>query len=295
MQNYLDGQMDASFFICVFAFFSFVCLSLSFWYYNKMVQLKKSPVELKDSVIQLMQTEKMTALGELSAGVAHELNQPLNVSKLICQGILNDIQKGRFSQEEAKQDLPEIVNQLNKMAGIIEHMRVFSSHKENTSKVIYDVNDAIEKAFSLIGAQMRDHGIVVNKELTKGLPKILGDATGMERVILNILSNARNAVEESGKKERSIGIKTYVMDNTKKICIEITDNGLGISKDVRDKIFQPFFTTKSALAPDGKPGKGKGLGLFVASKIIQSHGGEIFLDSHVGVGSTFKILLPPGA
>jgi len=277
--------------------FSVCCVVFSLWCYYKTIEAKGSPkdqVEIKESMAQLMQTEKMTALGELAAGVAHELNQPLNVSKLICQGILNDIKKGRFSEEEAKQDLPEIVNQLNKMAGIIEHMRVFSSQKEDAQRVIFDVNFVIENVLALIGTQMKDHGIHLEKELTPALPQLLGDPTGVERVILNVLSNARNAVEESGKKERNIILRSMLMGDGKHICVEITDNGPGIPEDVRQKVFQPFFTTKAALAPDGKPAKGKGLGLFVALKIARDHGGNILVDSHLGQGSTFKIMLPTG-
>jgi len=150
----------------------------------------------------------------------------------------------------------------------------------------------IENAFKFTGAQLSAHGIEVKKELAPSLPILTGDPVAIERAFLNLLANARNALEGSGQKNRKILVKTYQSDDKKSVCIEISDNGHGVPVDIRDKIFQPFFTTQNALAPDGKPVKGKGLGLSVAQKAVKDHGGEIILTSEVGQGSTFKIILP---
>jgi len=254
--------------------------------------LERASAELRDSTAQMMQSEKLTALGEMAGGIAHELNQPLNVTKIVCQGILKDIQKDRLDLEELKVDLPEIVNQMNKMAEIIDHMRKFTTVKKSTMHDEFEINSVIENAFKFTGAQMASHGVKVTQELAAGLPLLIGDPIAIEEVVLNMLTNARSAIENSEDQEKKITVKTYLSLNKDKVCIEISDNGPGIPGDIHEKIFQPFFTTQNAVAPDGRPVKGKGLGLFVAQKTVREHGGEIVLTSTVGQGATFKIILP---
>ena len=115
--------------------------------------------ELKESQAQLIQSEKISAIGELAAGVAHELNQPLNVTKIICQSISRDIEKGRFNEESAKQDLPEILNQMNKMAEIIDHMRIFSRRTVGMCGEAVELNIVIENALKFVEQQLRDNNI----------------------------------------------------------------------------------------------------------------------------------------
>jgi len=296
MQNFFTSPTDYIFILCgvavLFLSAIYLLLQKQFKSIVKFNSLLGDYTQLQESTAQMMNAEKFTALGEMAAGIAHELNQPLNVTKIICQGILNDIRKDRFSLEELKKDLPEVVIQMNKMAEIIEHMRAFTTSREGAPKKPFEVNTVIENAFKFTGTQMSSHGIEVKKELASSLPILTGDEVAIEQAVLNILSNARNAVEGSGRKEKNIVVKTCLTENKDNICIEITDNGHGVAEDIRDKIFQPFFTTKNALAPDGRPVKGKGLGLSVAQKSVQDHGGEIVLTSEVGKGSAFRILLP---
>ena len=296
MPNFFSSRIDYILFVCGLAF---LFLSAVYFLIQKQIKLQesnklleKAHAQLRESIAQMMSSEKFTALGEMAGGIAHELNQPLNVTKIICQGILNDIRKDRLSLEELKKDLPEVVFQMNKMAEIIEHMRSFTAARDKVWKKPFEVNSVIENAFKFTGAQMMAHGITVKKEFGSALPILTGDQLMIEQAILNILTNARNAVEESGKREKNILVKTYQTLDKNNVCIEISDNGSGVPEDVRDKIFQPFFTTKNALAPDGRPVKGKGLGLSVAQKSVKDCGGEIVLTSEVGVGSTFKIMLP---
>ena len=294
MPNFFSSRIDYILFVCGLAF---LFLSAVYFLIQKQIKLQesnklleKAHAQLRESIAQMMSSEKFTALGEMAGGIAHELNQPLNVTKIICQGILNDIRKDRLSLEELKKDLPEVVFQMNKMAEIIDHMRSFTATRDKVWKKPFEINSVIENAFKFTGAQMMAHGITVKKELASALLILTGDQIKIEQAILNILANARNAVEESGKK--NILVKTYQIENTNNVCVEISDNGSGIPEDVRDKIFQPFFTTKNALAPDGRPVKGTGLGLSVALKNVKDHGGEIDLASQVGQGTTFKIILP---
>ncbi len=240
--------------------------------------------ELKESQAQLIQSEKISALGELAAGVAHELNQPLNVTKIICQSILRDIEKGRFDPGSAKEDLPEILNQMNKMAEIIDHMRIFTRRTVGMPQEVVELNTVIENALKFTEQQLRDNNINLVKELNSPLPVIIGDPIRLEQVFLNLITNARDSMEDCRKEDGRIEIKSYKVDGEKAVAIEIKDNGKGIPGDAIEKIFQPFFTTKEV-------GKGTGLGLSVASKIIEEHRGRIKVESKVGEGTLFRVIL----
>jgi PAS domain S-box-containing protein len=248
---------------------------------------KKAEKELRETTIQLVQSEKLSALGELTAGVAHELNQPLNGIKIISQSLLKDIEKGQFEEEELGQDLRDIVNQVDKMAEIIDHMRIFTRRSEGVPNEVIEVNSIVEGAFKFLGQQLRNHNIEVAEDLGSDLPKIVGDPIRLEQVFLNLISNARNAIEGGGKEKMRIDIRTYA-DNTNggsSVVIEVKDNGSGVPEHIREKIFQPFFTTNA-------PGTGTGLGLSVSSKIIEEHQGRIELKSEMGEGTTFRMILP---
>ena len=255
--------------------------------WNEMLEEKveEKTLELKESAAQLIQSEKLSALGELTAGVAHELNQPLNVMKIICQSILRDIKKDRFEKGNVEQDLPEIINQINKMAEIIDHMRIFSRRTEGSTKEKININTILENALKFSGQQIKDHNIELIKELSSDLPEIMGNPLQLEQVFLNLIINARNVLEEGKKNNKTILIKSFMGDRQKSIMVEIKDNGRGIPPEVKNKIFQPFYTTKA-------PGKGTGLGLSISNKIIEEHIGKIEVESEVGEGTTFRIILP---
>jgi len=248
-------------------------------------ELKKSNEQLRESAVQLVQAEKLSGIGELTASVAHELNQPLNVTKIICQSILKDIEKDRFNQKSAIQDLPEIIAQIKRMAEIIDHMRVFSRRTEGNIEEKTNLNIVVENALTFLKQQLKAHNITLIKNLAPDLPDIKADSIRLEQVFMNLITNARHALENSKEEERRIEIKTYSNNDMSAVVVEIKDNGPGMPQDVRDKIFESFFTTKEA-------GKGTGLGLSLANKIIEEHSGKIEVESKLGEGSTFKVILP---
>jgi PAS domain S-box-containing protein len=156
---------------------------------------KKMEKQLKEATLQLVQSEKLSALGELTAGVAHELNQPLNGIKIISQSLLKDIERGKLDEEELGEDMKDVVNQVNKMAEIIDHMRIFTRRSEGVPEERIDLNDIVKGAFKFLGQQLRNHNIEVQEDLGPELPAVLGDPIRLEQVFLNLVSNARNAVE----------------------------------------------------------------------------------------------------
>ncbi|MFH1489658.1 MAG: ATP-binding protein [Pseudomonadota bacterium] len=248
-------------------------------------ELENANRELREATMQLVQSEKLSAIGELTAGVAHELNQPLNGIKIITQSLLRDIEKNRFEEDDVGDDLKEIVSQVNKMAEIIDHMRIFSRQTEGTTEDLIDINTVVEGPFTFLGQQLKNHNIEVMMELAPDLPKVMGDPIRLEQVLMNLISNARGAMEGCGKEEKRIEIRTYLADSGQNVVAEVKDNGNGIPEELRARIFQPFFTTKES-------GKGTGLGLSVSSKIIEEHKGRIELASEVGEGTTFRVILP---
>ncbi|MFH1293740.1 MAG: response regulator [Pseudomonadota bacterium] len=258
---------------------------------KKNEELERANQELEETTVQLVQTEKLSAIGELMAGVTHELNQPLNGIKIISQSMLRDIEKNRFEEEDVGNDLNDIVNQVNKMAEIIDHMRIYSRHTEGMPNGMIDVNTVIEGPFKLLDQQLKNHNIEVVRELAPDLPKLMGDPIRLEQVFMNLIINARNALESCGRENKRIEVRTYKTDNQgsaagiNAVAVEVKDNGEGVPEDLREKIFQPFFTTR-------EPGKGTGLGLSVSSKIIEEHKGRFELESQVGEGTTFRVILP---
>jgi C4-dicarboxylate-specific signal transduction histidine kinase len=241
--------------------------------------------ELQESTMQLIQAEKLIALGELTASVAHELKQPLNTIKIIGQSILRDIDKKRFDEQNAKDDLPEIILQVDRMSEIIDHMRVFTRRPIEAANEMVDLNGIIGDALKFVSQQLRDHNIEVIRDLDADLPKATGDSIRLEQVVINLINNARDAVEKSGTKEKRIEVRTGKDADGQAVWLEVKDNGLGIREDEKKKIFQPFFTTK-------EPGKGTGLGLSVSKKIIEEHKGTLAFSGNAGEGATFRFVLP---
>jgi len=248
-------------------------------------KFKHADQKLKDFTAQLIQTEKMAAIGEITAGVAHELKQPLNVMKIICQSIVKDIEKNRFDLESAKLDLPELINQMNRMAQIIDHMRVFSRRTVGTTIEELNINEAIDSVFVFLGQQLLNHNVAIEKQYATDLPKIKGDPIRLEQVFMNLLTNARQALMSSGKKAMKVEIKTYLSQDQKKVIVDFKDSGPGIPQEIREKIFEAFFTTKGA-------GEGTGLGLSTAKKIVEEYGGKIEVESNLGEWTNFRVTLP---
>jgi len=248
----------------------------------------KARQEIKETTAQLIQSEKLSAIGELAAGLCHELNQPLNVMKIICQSALRDIKKNRYQDEDRKKDYPDIIEQINKAGKIIDHMRVFARDTGGgVSLEMQDVNVALEAALKFMTVQFKAQNIELIKNLTPDLPKINCDTIRLEQVILNLLTNAMQALEKSDQRERKIEVISFrlELENQAVIAIDIKDNGPGVPENIRENIFSPFFTTK-------KQGEGTGLGLSISTKIIEEIKGRLELESEEGKGATFRILLP---
>jgi PAS domain S-box-containing protein len=246
---------------------------------------KETEKVLVDAATQLIQSERLSSLGELMAGIAHELNQPLNGIKIISQSLLIDLKKDRFHVEQLNEDLSSIIHEVDNMADLIDHMRDFTRRDNSLLLKEVNVNDIIHDTLKFIRQQLKNHNIRLSLELSDDLLRVKGNPLKIEQVILNLLTNARHAVENMEKKDKVITIRTFNQEKKTGIGIAIEDNGIGMKREIREKIFQPFFTTKDL-------NHGTGLGLSVSKKLVEEHKGQIEFESEYLKGTVFRIFLP---
>jgi signal transduction histidine kinase len=244
--------------------------------------------ELKQVNQQLYQSVKLSALGELAAGVAHELNQPLNAMNLIVGGMLREIARGPFDESSLDERLTEIGTQITRMAELIAHMRAFSRTTDGEDFEALDISKVCGSALTLFQPHCDTYGIEIVAELAP-LPPVLGNSIRLEQMFINLIANACHAVENVGEVNKRIRVAAFESHRSlaaaAAVNVEISDNGPGVPDSLAQKIFEPFFTTK-------QPGDGTGLGLSIARKIIEDHQGSITLTSRMGEGTTFRVALP---
>ena len=237
----------------------------------------------KQAEAQVIQTAKLATLGEMATSVAHELNQPLNVIRMAAGNVLRKLEKGKADPTYLNDKLERIASQTERAAAIIDHMRMFG-RKADEKPTELDPREMVRGALDLMGEQLRLAEIGVSLDLPETCPPVLGHRVQMEQVILNLLTNARDAV---GANENEMKIALAVGGDDEDVRITVSDNGGGIPEKILGRIFEPFFTTKEM-------GKGTGLGLSVSYGIIRDMGGTIEAEN-AGGGAKFTITLPVAA
>ncbi len=238
---------------------------------------------------QLIQSSKMATLGEMATGIAHELNQPLSVIKTASSFLIKKVKKEEKIQEAILRTMAEEIDgHVDRASKIINHLREFG-RKSEVKKESVQVNEALEKAVEIFSQQLKLREIEVIRDLQANLPPVLANSNRLEQVFINLLINARDAIEEKTEKtgERSLSKKIVLKTSAEsdKVTIEIGDTGTGIPEAVLDKIFDPFFTTK-------KVGRGTGLGLAISYGIVQDYDGDIRVETVEHEGSNFIIQFP---
>lgn len=226
----------------------------------------------------LIQSSKLGTLGELAAGLAHELNQPVTIIKGLAQSLLRGMP---FSPENTEK-VRLIADASSRMELIIRHMNIFA-RSEVHKDAACDLNSIIKYALRLSAETLRQRAIETVLDLGD-LPHVRGSHVRLEQVIMNLITNARDAMPDGG----TLGVKTSAITDEKgRPCalVSVSDTGAGIPVEKIRHIFEPFFTTK-------EPGKGTGLGLSISRGIIMDHGGQISVESIPGKGTTFQITIP---
>jgi len=244
-------------------------------------ELKDAYRRLKETQEELIQTSKMAAMGQLAAGISHELNQPLSGIKGFAQTALLDLPEN----SQIRDDINRIIEQADRMDKIIKNVRFFSRKSDFVMEIV-DIHKPLEDALLLLHEQLKIHDITIQEHFDTSIPGIYGDANQLQQVFINLINNAKDAIEATGRTEgRVIGIITRLNGDEKYIEISIHDQGCGIPQEHLAYLFNPFFTTKS-------PGGGMGLGLSIVYRIVENHNGKISVESESGKGTTFKIILP---
>jgi two-component system NtrC family sensor kinase len=231
---------------------------------------------------QLVQSDKLAALGKMAAGVAHEINNPLAVilqktgwmEDLLAE---EDFQKSR-NVEEFKTSIKKIEEHVERARKVVHNMLGYARKMEPRLEDV-DVNDTVKQTIGILDNYARINNIDIQAELNPDLPIIAGDQAQLQQVFLNLISNAIDAIGKDGR------IRVKSVRSGAEILVNVSDNGPGIPEDMQRKVFDPFFTTKSG-------GKGTGLGLWVSYSIMEKMGGKISLNSKVGEGTTFVVQIP---
>jgi C4-dicarboxylate-specific signal transduction histidine kinase len=238
---------------------------------------------------QLVHAARLAALGEMATGVAHEMNQPLAAIQMIVTSMLADLERDRFDPDRARQWLGTVNEQIGRISWIIGHIRSFSRNDGPEPTATAVVEETVEDTLGLLGAQLRSHGITIEHEIDAPLPPVRGDPRRLEQVLVNLLSNARDALDTVAPGvPRVVRVAVRHRPERDVVVLEVADTGPGMPPDVQERIFRPFFTTKDA-------GKGTGLGLSIVRTIVDECGGTIEVESSPGSGTVFRIELPTAA
>jgi C4-dicarboxylate-specific signal transduction histidine kinase len=252
------------------------------------VQLEKKNAELQAMQETLVQAGKMAALGELAAGIAHELNQPLQGIRGYAQE-LQHLTGGLAAGAgvpppagEVEIALKEIISNVDKMASIIDYLRTFT-RKSTENHEQTDVHVAIEEALKMLKRQFAARGITVERKFAADVPHVYANPLQLEQVFINLATNSRDAIEATGRGNGQILIATRKAGQFAEV--EFRDNGCGMDGRTKQKVFNPFFTTKEV-------GKGMGLGLSLSYGILSKLHGSIVVESEFGKGSAFLIRIP---
>jgi C4-dicarboxylate-specific signal transduction histidine kinase len=243
-------------------------------------EIQRREQELREKQEQLVQTAKLATLGELTTGIAHELNNPLNNIGLFVGNVADMIELGQLDTDRILRELRSAMQQVHKASQIISHLRMFG-RAAPTIRENVGVNAIVGQALALLQEQLRLRNINVRLDLTDDDPVVLGNAIQLEQVFLNLLTNARDAVAQSRRKSITISSRC----ERHLVRLQFRDTGPGIPRGLERRVFDPFFTTKEV-------GAGTGLGLSIAYGIVRDHEGSISVDTTAPRGAAFVVELP---
>lgn len=233
--------------------------------------------ERKKKEAQLRRAESLASLTTLAAGVAHEIKNPLGSIGIHIQLMQKSLKRDKvITEEKAGKYLGIINEEIERLNEIIVDF-LFAVRPMNTNLEVSHINTVVSDLLDFVKFELKNNGIIINTDLDLNIPRINMDVKFMKQALLNIIKNAEAAMPHGGE----LTIKTYESDGN--VVLDVRDTGIGISEENIGKIFEPYFTTKQF---------GSGLGLTVVYKIIKEHGGEIFLESKEGKGTTFSIKIP---
>ena len=243
--------------------------------------LRESERRYRDAQAELAHVTRVTTLGELTASIAHEVNQPLAAVVANAEACLRWLRRGTPDMEAACRSVEWIIDDGNRASEVIRRVRALAS-KTSFEKMPLDVNDVVRETIPLVQRELITNEILLRMELAPALPTILGDRVQLQQVIINLLMNGIEAMQSVTDRPRELVIRSR-QDEKQQVLVSVTDCGVGISAENADRLFNAFFTTKPS---------GMGMGLSICRSIVEAHGGRLSTYGNEGPGVTFQFVLP---
>jgi PAS domain S-box-containing protein len=247
-------------------------------------KLRASEQRLLDAQMELARITRMTTLGELTASIAHEVNQPLAAVVANAEACLRWLDRATPDHDAVRRSVEWLIDDSHRASEVIRRVRALA-RKSDTEKVRLDVNDVIRETVGLMQREVFSHRVSLRVELTSALPAILGDRVQLQQVIINLVMNGIEAMQSVTDRPRELLIRSG-QDEEQLVFVSVTDCGVGISAENADRLFNAFFTTKSS---------GMGMGLSICRSIMEAHGGRLWTTANVPYGATFQFTLPVNA
>lgn len=251
---------------------------------------KKAEDRLEAQRTLSMRSDRLRSLGEMAAGIAHELNQPLMAVRGAAEHTLIAVEEGwDASAERVRKRLNQIVGQTDRMVHIIEHVRMFAREAGEAEASDVRINDVVTSTVDLLGGQLRSHDVDLHCDLADTVPLIRANPFSLEEVLMNLIKNARDAAEDRSNQADRATVQLVTRSERHGdgdvVIVEVMDNGDGIPEDIRSRIWDPFFTTKD-------PDQGTGLGLAISKSIVEEFGGSLQIDALPESGTVARVVIP---
>jgi PAS domain S-box-containing protein len=247
-------------------------------------KLRASEKRLLDAQMELARVTRVTTLGELTASIAHEVNQPLAAVVANAEACLRWLDRGTPDLNAVRRSVEWVIDDGNRASEVIRRVRSLAN-KSDIDKVPLDVNDLVSEVIALVQRELISHRVTLRTELAPALPIILGDRVQLQQVIINLVINGAEAMQSVTDRPRELVIRSC-QDETRQVLVGVTDCGVGISAENADRLFNPFFTTKSG---------GMGMGLSICRSIMEAHGGRLWATANLPHGAAFQFTLPVNA
>ena len=247
-------------------------------------RLRASEQHLLDVQMELAHVTRMTTLGEMTASIAHEVSQPLAAMVANAEACLSWLRCGTPGVDAACRSVEWIIDDGNRASEVIRRVRTLAK-KTSLEKVPLDLNDVVREVIALVQRELISHQVSLRTELAPAVPEILGDRVQLQQVIINLVMNGLEAMQSVSDRPRELVIRSR-QDEVYRVLVSVTDCGVGISAENADRLFNPFFTTKSS---------GMGMGLSICRSIMDGHSGRLWATANVPHGATFQFTLPVNA
>jgi signal transduction histidine kinase len=239
---------------------------------------------LRKAQIELARATRVTTLGELTASIAHEVNQPLAGLVANAQACLRWLDRETPDLDAARRSVEWVIEDGNRASDVIRRVRALANKSDIEMRPL-DVNDVVREVIALMQRELFNHEVSLLTELAPALPAILGDRVQLQQVIINLVMNGIEAMQSVTDRQRELVIRSR-QDEKQQVLVSVTDCGVGISAEDADRLFTAFFTTKSS---------GMGMGLSICRSIMEAHGGRLWVTPNVPHGATFQFTLPVNA